>query len=418
MVIDPASASVTDDDGKVLFDDVTDRCDVTKIASCYCPNCERGDAETVLFPTRVPYFGEIIVTNLSCSSCHYRNAHVAYGGEIQAYGQRIILHVTRWEDLNRYIVKSDFATVSIPSSPSSSCSSLSTTTTAPFFEIPPETQRGCITTIEGMLRTAAHQLESSQVERAHGGDWENFRRCQTVIRVLRWYTGQAITTLSCVLPDSSDGDDDNDDYEGSPFPFSIIVDDPAGNSIIENPYAPRTDPNLRVEQYERTPSQDMVLGLQPSVQAIRDGWIDDTNLTHKNPCNAAPSTHGALQIGDHMLVTAPHPPMDRHEVICFPTTCPQCARDTQTNMCRIDVPHFQEAIIMSLRCDYCGYRCSEMKSGGAIPTLGRKITVHVQTIRDLHREVLKSDTAGLSLPILDLEMECGSLGGSIQLWRD
>ena len=43
------------------------------------------------------------------------------------------------------------------------------------------------------------------------------------------------------------------------------LDDPSGNSFIENPVAPKADPNLSRSYFMRTLEQDQVLGLQPPV---------------------------------------------------------------------------------------------------------------------------------------------------------
>ncbi len=48
---------------------------------------------------------------------------------------------------------------------------------------------------------------------------------------------------------------------------------------------------------------------------------------------------------------------------------------------------------MSDSCDVCGYKSSELKGGGAISERGRLITVHVSEQEDLHRDVIKADTA-------------------------
>ncbi|KAJ0917804.1 putative Zinc finger, ZPR1-type, ZPR1, A/B domain-containing protein [Helianthus annuus] len=42
--------------------------------------------------------------------------------------------------------------------------------------------------------------------------------------------------------------------------FTFILDDPAGNSFVENPFAPSPDPSLSIEFYERTREQDASLG--------------------------------------------------------------------------------------------------------------------------------------------------------------
>jgi zinc finger protein len=45
------------------------------------------------------------------------------------------------------------------------------------------------------------------------------------------------------------------------IPFTLILDDPLGNSYLQNPYAPDNDPNMKVEEYERTFEQNEELGL-------------------------------------------------------------------------------------------------------------------------------------------------------------
>ena len=45
------------------------------------------------------------------------------------------------------------------------------------------------------------------------------------------------------------------------FLFFQVIDDPAGNSFIENPLAPKADPLLSVKLYTRTSEQDKELGI-------------------------------------------------------------------------------------------------------------------------------------------------------------
>ncbi|KAK2969126.1 hypothetical protein RJ640_017241 [Escallonia rubra] len=75
--------------------------------------------------------------------------------------------------------------------------------------------------------------------------------------------------------------------------------------------------------------------------------------------------------------------------------------------------YFQEVIVMASSCDGCGYRNSELKPGGCIPAKGKKVTVRVTNIGDLSRDVIKSDTAGVSIPETDLELGSGILGGQV-----
>ncbi len=44
-------------------------------------------------------------------------------------------------------------------------------------------------------------------------------------------------------------------------PFTLILDDPLANSYLQNLYAPDPDPNMTIEEYERTWEQNEELGL-------------------------------------------------------------------------------------------------------------------------------------------------------------
>lgn len=66
---------------------------------------------------------------------------------------------------------------------------------------------------------------------------------------------------------------------------------------------------------------------------------------------------------------------------------------------------------MATNCYACGYRDNEIKSGGPISDKGKKITLKVEDEEDLSRDLLKSDTAGLEIPEIDLVLQPGTLGG-------
>ena len=342
--------------------------DITIMHNCYCINCHGSKGTTTMLPTKVPMFREIIIMAFECPLCSFRNSEVTFGGEIQTKGIKYTLEVKAGgnrKDLDRQIVKSDSCTIYIPEIE---------------FEIPMTTQRGSISTLEGVLSTAANNLQEGQEFRLQFNDnLQTFHKCQHVINTLREYI------------------DDSEDTE-----FTFQMDDPAGNSFIENLCIPNADPQLNIEYYERSPNHDMLLGLQPSNQAREEGYIDDTNPLHKNIVNA--SNAGNLTIDEKKNI-------GREEAIKFQTNCPHCFQPAETDMCVTDIPHFKEVIIMSLACDHCGYKSNEIKGGGAIPKYGTKITLEVKTNEDLAREVLKSDTSGIELPTLEFELEHGGLDG-------
>ena len=49
---------------------------------------------------------------------------------------------------------------------------------------------------------------------------------------------------------------------------------------------------------------------------------------------------------------------------------------------------------MAATCEHCGFRTTEVKSGGAIGPKGRRIELKITDIEDLSRDVLKVVTVG------------------------
>ena len=54
-----------------------------------------------------------------------------------------------------------------------------------------------------------------------------------------------------------------------------------------------------------------------------------------------------------------------------------------------DLPYFSEVILMAATCEHCGYRTTEVKSGGVIAEKGRRIELKITDPEDLSRDVLK-----------------------------
>ena len=48
--------------------------------------------------------------------------------------------------------------------------------------------------------------------------------------------------------------------DGRRFPFTFILEDPSGNSFIQNPNAPNTDTYMKTEFYPRTTEHYMTMG--------------------------------------------------------------------------------------------------------------------------------------------------------------
>jgi len=105
------------------------------IIKSLCMEC-RKEGETRFMYTKIPMFKEIILSSFSCEECGFRNNEVQFGGKLGDHGCRYKLVVADQDALNRSVVKSEFATIKIPDLD---------------FEIPPQTQKGSIKTVEGYL---------------------------------------------------------------------------------------------------------------------------------------------------------------------------------------------------------------------------------------------------------------------------
>lgn len=306
-----------------------------------CLNCERNGVTRLLL-TRIPHFKDVIVSSFSCPHCGYANNEIQSGGRIQDYGIRITVDIQNEKDLNRQIVRTDYCTVKIPEI---------------SFEIPPNTQKGALTTVEGILERAIAGLQQQQPVR------------RALDKSLAEQLDKVISKL--------------EDFCCKSVPFTLVLDDPSGNSYVQNYLAPRNDPAMTVDNYARNLEQNKMLAL------VEDDAEDTAEIS----------------------ASAPLPQDIKEEVLNFQTNCPSCNAPAETNMKVVAIPHFKEVIIMATNCESCGHRTNEVKSGAGISALGSRISLLLKNSVDLTRDVLKSDTCALEVPELQLELSMGTLGG-------
>ncbi|RXN11760.1 zinc finger ZPR1 [Labeo rohita] len=176
---------------------------------------------TRLLLTKIPFFKEIIISSFTCPHCNWTNTEIQSAGRIQEQGVLYTLQVKTKEDMNREVVKSDSASTRIPQLD---------------FEIPAFTQKGSLSTIEGLLDRAVAGLEQDQPIRK-ATDPAVAEKIEEFI--------QRLKKLKEVEEE-----------------FTLIIDDPSGNSFIENPFAPQKDMALTVTHYKRTPKQNAALGIE------------------------------------------------------------------------------------------------------------------------------------------------------------
>ncbi|XP_028262102.1 zinc finger protein ZPR1 [Parambassis ranga] len=326
--------------GGTVFKDISadDEDGQPTVIESLCMNCYQNGTTRLLL-TKIPFFKEVIVSSFSCTDCNYSNTEIQSAGRIQEQGVCYTLKVNSKQDLNREVVKADSATLRIPELD---------------FEIPPFTQKGSLSTIEGLLDRAIAGLEQDQPVR-RAADPEVAEKIDEFIKKLRKLK----------------------EVEGD---FTLVIEDPSGNSFVENPVAPQRDEALAVTRFKRTAQQDMQLGIKA-----------DDDLEEEPASNDLETM--------------------RNEVLVFNTNCPECNASASTNMKLVQIPHFKEVIIMATNCDSCGHRTNEVKSGGATEELGTRITLNVTDASDMSRDVLKSETCSVLIPELEFELGMAALGG-------
>lgn len=324
---------------------------------------------TRLLLTKIPYFKEIVIMSFSCDKCGFKNSEIQSAGEIQQRGARYVFRVENEDDLQRQVVKGDTCIFKIEDID---------------LEIPPG--KGQYTNLEGIVRAVRDDLASHQDER--------MKQMPEV--------GEQVAGVIRALTDM---------VEGKRYPFTVSADDPSGNSYIEP--SPRDGSGKYVKnEYERSHTQNALLGLGDDVpKPNQQHSHDEAPETAIRPEYQSQGLVGAGPQADRQANNVDSEDIVENEVYSFPASCPGCTRPCSTNMKMVNIPYFKQVVLMSTVCQDCGYRSNEVKTGGAVPEKGQKITLKVLNPEDLARDVLKSESAALHCPELQLRVEPGTLGG-------
>ncbi|XP_029046371.1 zinc finger protein ZPR1 [Osmia bicornis bicornis] len=316
--------------------------EMTEIESL-CVNCGKNGITRLLL-TKIPYYKDIVIMSFDCEHCGFQNNEIQKSGKIAEKGIRITLEVKSPRDLNRQVIKSDYTSVKIP------CLD---------FEVPSGSQKGEVTTVEGIIERTINGLEQDQPERRKQHPDAAAQIDQFIEKLQK--------------------------LESLDEPFAMIFEDISGESHVQNPNAPLKDENCTVTHFKRTTKQDHILG-------IYEETSEDTLLK-------------PIKEGEYTLEQI------EGEVLSFRTNCPECNCPCETNMKMTNIPHFKEVVIMATVCEACGHRTNEVKSGGGIETTGVKIEVTVAGKDDFSRDLLKSETCHMEIPELELEIGPATLGG-------
>ena len=285
--------------------------------------------------------------SFSCPHCHLQNTEIQSAREIQGLGTRHLFKLEHAADLQRQIVKSDTAIFKIEDLD---------------IEMPPG--RGKLTNIEGMISGILADLELGLDDRLQQDPGTTEKLVPIVEKLRTMATGQSL-------------------------PFSITLDDPAGNSSIE----PSPHDSLSVytrSTYTRSLEQNKSLGLA-APEADANGTANTTQLAENTSMDDVDIIEG--------------------EIYSLPTPCPGCMRGCEMNIQMVNIPHFKQVIISAITCSACGYRTNDVKTGGAVPDKGTRTILSVEGPEDLRRDILKGESCSLRIPECELQVEPGTMGG-------
>ena len=216
--------------------------------------------------------------------------------------------------------------------------------------------QGTYTNIESLITKTATELEAGQSTRKEA-DNRTYAALEQIIQRLK------------------------DMLAGKNFPIHVTLDDLSGNSYIA-PSTTDSGDRYKRQEYLRTHEQNVTLGLT----------VDEDEAE-----TSAGGMDGVDIVDD--------------QVYELPSECPACAKPCTVNAKNTKIPHFKDVIIMATVCEHCGYKTSDIKTGGEVPEHGKRITVTVKTVEDLSRDILKSETCALKSADLGLEVHAGTLGG-------
>lgn len=270
--------------------------------------------------------------SFSCDHCGFANNEIQSGGEIEAKGNRIELTIKNVADLNRKIVKSDFTSVKIVELD---------------FEIPAQSQKGEITTLEGIIDRSVQGLEQDQpVRRIEHPD------------AAKQIDDFIVSLKNLKLVES---------------PYNVIFEDISGNCYVENPNAPHKDTACIISHFNRTVEQDHLLGMYTQEELNETTSAKDQQASVLQPIQE-----------DSWPLEELH-----GQVLQFSTLCAECKSPCETNMKVTSIPHFKDVVIMATCCDVCGCKTNEVKSGGGIEDKGVRFEVTIEGREDMSRDVLK-----------------------------
>lgn len=202
-----------------IYEDINPENRVTEVESL-CMNCQENGLTKFLL-TKIPFFKEVIISNFECPHCHYSNKEIQPGQSLADDGLIYELTINNQRDLSRKVVKSEYATIKFIDIE---------------LEIPPQTQKGKLTTIDGFLLNTVEAMTKALNEGVYSeiGGEEMDNKIKAFLEKIEKV------------------------MKGETLPSRFYLHDPSGNSFVENPFAPNSDPTCKLSHFRRTKEEEIV----------------------------------------------------------------------------------------------------------------------------------------------------------------
>ncbi|KAI6122713.1 ZPR1 zinc-finger domain-containing protein [Pisolithus croceorrhizus] len=233
------------------------------------------------------------------------------------------------------------------------------TVEVPDFELQLPPAQGQLTTVEGFLRDIAADLSSDQPQ---------------IIDAITETSGdekKIEDEVDEVMQVTSATEKNNEDLVKKAI--TIKFDDPSGNSSVEFLQS-ISDPKWTFKMYARYAEQNRISRLLPPEEPP----TEQGDTSEEKEEADGEGAEASMEV------------------------CLRCARQLVTHVKKVSIPYFKDTLIMSRDCEHCGYRDNEK---------GKRITLRMEDREDLSRDILKSETCGLTIPEIDRALQPGILGG-------
>lgn len=209
-----------------------------------CPGCTKN-CVTHMKMVDIPHFKQVVIMSTVCDHCGYRSNEVKTGGEVPEKGKKITLKVDGPTDLARDILKSESCALE--------CPELS-------LSVNPGTLGGRFTTVEGLLTNIRDDLKKQIFDI---GDEDH-----TEGDSLDSESKQTWKSFFKKIDDAINGE----------IKFTIILQDPLASSYVQNLFLPEVDPQIEMEDYERTEEEMEDLGL---LDMNTENYVDEVGEAKK-----------------------------------------------------------------------------------------------------------------------------------------